>query len=83
MSPRFFRMIDSCGRSVAVWDAMIAEALAFGTFRRSVVTALIKSGIVVVDRSILTRLLPLCSSDVVRVLIEISLDLSNSRTIVE
>ena len=83
MSPRFCRMVDSCGRSVAVWAAMAAEALAFGTFKRAAVAALVESGMVVAEGSTLTRLLRICSSDVVMVLIEISLDLSNSRTIVE
>ena len=70
-------MVDSCGRSVAVWAAMAAEALAFGTFKRAAVAALVESGVVVAEGSTLTRLLRICSSDVVMVLIEISLDLSN------
>ena len=70
-------MVDSCGRSVVVWAAMAAKALAFGTFRRATVAVLVESGFMVVDRSILARLLTLCSLDVIRVLIDISRDLSN------
>ena len=83
MSPRFCRMVDRFGRSVAVWAAMAAESLAFGTFKRAAVAALVESGVVVAEGSTLTRLLLLCSPDDVMVLIEISLDLSNSQTIVK
>ena len=59
-------MVVNCGRSVAVWAAMAAEALAFGTLRRAAVAAaLVVSGMVVVVGSTRTRLLRLWASDVV------------------
>ena len=73
-------MVDSCGRSVSVWVAMVAEARAFGTFMRVTVAVLEVSGMVVAVGSTRTRLLLLCSLDVVIVLIVLSLDLSNEQT---
>ena len=69
-------MVDNCGRSVAVWAAMAAEARAFGTFERATAAALEKSGVVVTVGSTLTLLLRICASDVVILLIEISLERS-------
>ena len=75
-------MVDSCGRSVSVCAAMAAEARAFGTFRRTEVSASEGSGIVAAVGSTLTRLLRVWAADGVMELIEIlsrSLELSNDR----
>ena len=77
-------MVDNCGRSVAVCAAMVAEALAFGTFNRAELVVLAGSGMVVTVGSTLTRLLRICASDVDIKLIDLSLslDLSNKRTLI-
>ena len=50
-------MVDSLGRSVAVWAAIEAEARAFGTFERAAKVVFEVSGIIVIVLSTLTLLL--------------------------